>query len=94
MKRELDFETIFLSDNAGYGIATANILYRLPEHPGLLQSFVWQFYDIAPAYPRLIRFLDFWVAEIDGAIHSVEVAHRQLVTAAEIRHARFERRLQ
>jgi len=93
MKRELDFRTVFLSDKAGYGLATANILYHLPEHPTLLQSFVWQFYDVAPDYPRLIKFLDFWVAEIDGAIHSVEVAHRQLVTAAEIRHARFEGRL-
>lgn len=89
MKRELDFATVFFSNKAGYGLATANILYRLPEHPGLLQSFVWQFYDVAPGYPRLLKFLDFWVAEIDGAIHRVEVAHKQLVTAAEIRHARF-----
>jgi uncharacterized protein Usg len=93
MKRELDFQTVFLSGKAGYGLATANILYRLPEHPTLLQSFVWQFYDVAPEYPRLIKFLDFWVAEIDGAIHSVEVAHRQLVSEAEIRLARFEGRL-
>ena len=96
MKRELDFQTVFLSGTAGYGLATANILYRLPEHPKLLQSFVWQFYDIAPDYPRLIRFLDFWVAKIDGAIHSVEVAHKQLVAEHEaraIRHARFESRL-
>jgi uncharacterized protein Usg len=91
--RELDFRTVFLSDRAGYGLATANILYRLPEHPDLLQSFVWQFYDVAPDYPRLLKFLDFWVARIDGAIHSVEVAHKALVHAAEIRHARFEGRL-
>lgn len=93
MKRDLDFATVFLSDKAGYGLATANILYRLPETPSLLQSFVWQFYDVAPDYPRLIKFLDFWVAEIDGAIHRVEVAHKQLVTAAEVRHARFHREL-
>jgi uncharacterized protein Usg len=91
--RELDFKTVFLSDRAGYGLATASILYRLPEHPGLLQSFVWQFYDIAPDYPRLLKFLDFWVAEIEGAIHSVEVAHTHLVSAAEVRHARFEGKL-
>lgn len=93
MKRELDFQTVFLSGSAGYGLATANILYRLPEHPGLLQSFVWQFYDVAPDYPRLIQFLDFWVEKIDGAIHKVEVAHKQLVSAADIRHARYEARL-
>ena len=93
MNRELDFETVFLSDRAGYGLATAKILYRLPDHPGLLQSFVWQFYDIAPDYPRLLKFLDFWVAEIEGVIHSVEVAHKRLVTAAEVRHACFEGKL-
>jgi uncharacterized protein Usg len=91
--RAFDFRTVFLSENAGYGLATANILYRLPEHPDLLQSFVWQFHDIAPDYPRLIKFLDFWVAEVEGAIHSVEVAHKRLVSAAEIRHARFHGQL-
>lgn len=91
--RELEFKTVFFGDKAGYGLATANILYRLPERPSLLQSFVWQFYDIAPDYPRLVKFLDFWVAEIEGAIHSVEVAHKKLATAAEIRHARFHGQL-
>ncbi len=92
--RDLDFRTVFLSGKtAGYGLATANILYHLPETPKLLQSFVWQFYDIAPDYPRLLKFLDFWKAEIDGAIHSVEVAHKKLVSAHEIRHARFESKL-
>ena len=89
MRQENDFRTVFLSGKSGYGLATANILYRLPEHPDLLQSFVWQFYDVAPEYPRLTRFLDFWVAEIDGAIHSVEVALKELANAAEVRHARF-----
>jgi uncharacterized protein Usg len=87
--RDVDFRTVFLSDRAGYGLATANILYHLPERPKLLQTFIWQFYDVAPEYPRLEKFLDFWIAEIDGIIHSVEVAHRRLATAAEIRHARF-----
>lgn len=91
--RDVDFPTVFLSGRAGYGLATASILYHMPEHPRLLQSFVWQFYDIAPDYPRLSRFLDFWRAEIDGIIHSVEVAHKQLASAAELRHARFHGQL-
>ena len=91
--RDVDFRTVFLGDKAGYGLATANILYHLPERPKLLQSFVWQFYDVAPDYPRLEKFLDFWVHEIDGIIHTVEVAHRLLVKQVEIRHARFHRQL-
>jgi uncharacterized protein Usg len=87
---DADFRTVFLTGRGGYGLATANILYRMPEHPSLLQSFVWQFYDVAPDYPRLVRFLDFWSAEIEAVIHSVEVAHREIASAAELRHARFE----
>jgi len=85
--RDLDLQL------AGYGLTTANILYRLPEHPSLLQSFVWQFYDVAPDHPRLFKFLDFWRAEIDGIIHSVEIAHQRLVSPAEVRIATFEGRL-
>ena len=91
MKRELDFQTVFLNGNAGgYGLATIKVLYRMPDE-ALLRSFTWQFYDVAPDHPRLFKFLDFWAAEIVGRIHSVEVAHQQLVSAGEIRHACLHR---
>lgn len=93
MTYELKVDEAFARQMAGYGLTTANILYRLPDHPGLLQTFVWQFHDIAPDYPRLFSFLDFWTREIDGAIHSVEVAHRNQVSAAELRLAEFEGRI-
>jgi len=69
----------------GYRLATAEILYRLPDHPGLLQTYVWQDYDIAPRYPVLKRFLDFWTREIEGPLHSVRVAGKELISAAEMR---------
>ncbi|MES2728703.1 MAG: hypothetical protein V4621_01220 [Pseudomonadota bacterium] len=59
-------------------LMTAEILYHLPDYPALLQSFVWQDYDIAPNYPTLRRFLGFWEREIDAKLHSVTVASRQL----------------
>jgi len=93
MDRELGFETDIAAQLAGYGLTTANILYRLPDHPTLIQSFVWQFYDHAPEYPRLVKFIDFWKREIEGPIHKVEIAHKRLVSAAEVRIARFEGRL-
>lgn len=68
----------------GYRLATAEILYRLPDHPGLLQSYVWQDYDIAPEYPVLSGFLDFWTRELEGPIHSVRVAGRRVISATEI----------
>ena len=40
----------------GYGLTTAEFLYHLPDHPHLLQTFVWQQYDLAPKFPVLYRF--------------------------------------
>lgn len=69
----------------GYGLTTANILYRMPDHPAILQNFIWQDYDLHPHYPELKRFLDFWTAKLEGAIHSVTVAHQRLIRPAELR---------
>jgi uncharacterized protein Usg len=77
-----------------YRLTTAEILYHMPDHPGILQSFVWQDYDIAPKYPELKRFLDFWTRQIEGKLHSVKLASRGVVSAAEIRLAGGELTLQ
>jgi len=72
-------------DIAGYGLTTASILYRMPDHPALLQTYVWQDYDIAPLFPELRHFLEFWQRELEGALHSVEVAHQLLLTERNLR---------
>lgn len=77
--------TDFAKQIAGYGLTTAQILYRYPDHPGLLQTFVWQKYDLAPRFPELLKFLDFWRRELDGPLHSVRVAHAALIRPAEMR---------
>ena len=41
----------------GYGLTTAQILYRMPDHPSLLQTYVWQNYDLFPKFPALKDFL-------------------------------------
>ncbi len=69
---------------SGYRLATAEILYHLPDHPGLLQSYIWQDYDLAPRYPVLVKFLDFWTKELDAALHSVRLAGKRIISAAEI----------
>jgi uncharacterized protein Usg len=78
---------------AGYGLTTAHIFYRRPGHPWLLQSYVWQQYDLCPKFPELQRFLDFWREKLDGALHSVTVAHSKLIRPAEIRALDGEFRL-
>lgn len=77
----------------GYGLTTANILYRLPDHPHLLQEFIWQHYDLYPNFPELHRFVAFWKREIEGALHSIRIAHQRLITPAEIRAIGAEFRL-
>ena len=67
----------------GYGLTTANILYRRPDHPWLLQTYIWQEYDLHPDFPSLRRFLDFWSRTLDGALHSIRVAHSRLIRPVE-----------
>lgn len=69
----------------GHGLVTARILYHLPDFPALLQTYVWQDYDQAPRFPVLHKFLDFWTRRLDGPIHSVYVAHKGLISPAELR---------
>ncbi len=71
----------------GYRLTTAEILYHLPDHPHLLQSFVWQHLDIAPDFPVLRRFLDFWTRNIEGKLHSVKVARASIIAPGEMRYA-------
>ncbi len=69
----------------GYSLATAEITYRMPDARSLLQTFIWQHYDLAPKFPELRKFLDFWARELDGPLHSVRVAHCALIKPAEFR---------
>lgn len=72
----------------GERLTTTQVLYYMPDNPALLQEFIWQTLDLAPEYPRIHRFLDFWRREIDAAIHSVTVASQGMVTPARLTVAR------
>ncbi|MCB1520109.1 MAG: usg protein [Hyphomicrobiaceae bacterium] len=69
----------------GYSLTTAEILYRLPDHPALLQTYIWQDYDLHPRFPRLQCFLDFWNRNLDGKLFKVLVAHKKLISPSELR---------
>ena len=75
----------FIRQMEGYRLTTAEITYHRPDHPALLQQFIWQELDMAPAFPVLTKFLDFWRDNIEGRLHSVRVASTQLVTPGEYR---------
>ncbi|MBD8909671.1 usg protein [Methylorubrum zatmanii] len=77
--------TDFRRQIEGYSLTTAEILYHLPDFPHLLQTFVWQRYDLFPQFPELKRFLAFWQDRLDGPLHSVRVMHDRLIKPAELR---------
>ncbi len=77
----------------GYSLTTAEILYQLPDHRSLLQSYIWQDYDLAPRFPRLTDFLGFWAANLEGPLYRVRVAHRRLIAPHEFNFVEGELRL-
>ena len=77
-----DLKKQFIQD---YRLTTAEILYHMPDYPAFLQTFIWQDYDMAPRYPELLKFLNFWTREIDGKLHSVYVASQKIITPGDLR---------
>ncbi len=75
----------FAKQIKGYGLTTAEIIYRLPDHQSVLQSYIWQDYDLFPKFPALKDFLRFWEEKIEGPLFSVTVAHSKLIKPAELR---------
>ena len=77
----------------GWSMTTAEIMYHIPDYHDILQTFIWQDYDLAPKFPRLIKFLDFWTHNLDGPLASIRVAHASIVRPAEMRYVGQEWRL-
>lgn len=77
----------------GYRLTTAEITYHLPDHPGLLQTYVWQELDLAPRFPVLHKFLDFWAHNLDGKLHTVRVMSAALLQPARFRYPAVELRI-
>lgn len=74
----------FLQQLQGDSLTTAEILYRMPDHPAIIQSYVWQDYDLAPKFPKLVDFLTFWAESLDGPLYRIRVAHKQLISPMEM----------
>ena len=76
----------FAKKLAGYSLVTAEILYRMPDHQSLLQSYIWQDYDQAPQFPELKKFLHFWQEKLEGPLYRVSVACDRLVRPTELKN--------
>jgi uncharacterized protein Usg len=73
-----------------YRLTTAEIFYHLPDHPAILQTYVWQELDIAPKFPVLGKFLSFWEKELEGKLHSVKIASAKLIVPAQFTFCKGE----
>lgn len=80
----------FLARFQGSSLTTAEILYWMPDHKNILQQYIWQDYDIAPKFPKLFKFLDFWKKNLDGPLHKVIIVSKRLVTPAEVKLIQHE----
>ncbi len=78
----------------GYRLTTAEILYHRPDCPALLQTYLWQEYDLVPRFPVLNKFLRFWEAQIEGKLHSVRVAATGIIAPADLKYYQGEFTLQ
>ena len=74
----------------GYGLTTAEFYYRMPDYQNVLNTFIWQEYDLAPDHPKLFEFIDFWKKEIEGPLHSVKFTHRKMLASGEWRNVTGE----
>jgi len=74
----------------GYGLTTAQMFFRLPDFPSVLNVFIWQDYDLAPDYDKLLNFISFWHDTIEGPLHSVQFVHRKLISPGEWRNVTGE----
>jgi len=73
-----------------YGLTTAEFFYRMPDHQSVLNSYLWQNYDLAPDYPKLFGFIEFWQRELEGPLHSVCFTHRKMISPGEWRNVTAE----
>jgi uncharacterized protein Usg len=50
-----------------------DIFYYRPDHPLLIQEFVWGFDDVPPELVRVHQFLNYWKNNIDAVIKEILV---------------------
>ena len=73
----------FIAQLNGYRITTAEILYWMPDHRHVLQSFVWQNLDLAPRFPGSPSSSISGSATSKASCIASRVAHAQLIMPAE-----------
>jgi uncharacterized protein Usg len=74
----------------GFRLTTAEILYRIPDYPDIIQSYIWQELDVSPDFPRLHAFLVYWEKNLEGKLYSVKVAQSDVIGISKFQIAKTE----
>lgn len=86
-----ELKDAFIKD---YRLILAEIVYHMPDRPQFLQTFIWNEMDIAPRYPVLHNFLDYWHKNIEAPLHSVYVDSQRIIMPGEYQYAQMQLTLQ
>ncbi len=73
-----------------FRLTTAQIFYHMPDHPSILQAYIWQDYDKNPDFPILYKFLNFWERSLDGKLHSVFVQSCEIIKPSDLKLVKHE----
>lgn len=73
-------------------VSHSKILYRIPDSP-LLNEFSWQAEDMLPHFPRIRKFLDYWIKNIDGPLKSVRIAYSKNLERSAFGNKKYEKRI-
>ena len=58
--------------------------------PRCCRRFIWQKFDLAPDFPELRKFLEFWSRNIEGKLHSVNVKQSSRTAPNRVRHVKHQ----
>ncbi len=71
-------------------LVTMEVIYHMPDHPDILQSFLWQNEDIVPDYPKAKTFVEHWIENIEAKINRILLGHKQDTLPPEYLFADYE----
>lgn len=55
-------------------LVLVGIIYYMPDYKNLVNEFYCQFDDVVPDIPRVHKFLNYWIKNIDAIIKEVKIS--------------------
>lgn len=88
---DVDFKNRILK---GYGLATVEIVYFLPDYQNLIQSFIWQTLDKSPDFNRIHKFIHYWNNHIEANIKEIYLSYDDQIKKSNFQYINSEFKIQ